>query len=350
MLRHLAFAILAASFFSALAHAQEEQQDQRDVFIVGTSRLFFQHYDCPPVDPNGEGATPENPIDLEFFSRAWANSAYAEDADEPPNERDRFECKWIRLDGFVTWDDFYVGRLYENPLISYARDNTFYFVENLASGMPARSGLAQRSVTIVARFYNLCAAGERALEAKRADGRRWGLGYPCHEIPAMMLSDVRIEKIHDATPQYILGEANRHVMGSLFVASADQEAQIKPVVRAWAASLRKGIKAFTEDYLAQYPSWDKEARQDESAVIANPNSYQAYLLGQRGFTDMRLSSPVKVFRRTEREDSEFDSAIGCICLAETCTDRWPLTDVDAETFLGDAACVDLHRWDGAWRW
>lgn len=350
MLRHLAFAILAASSFNALAHAQEMQQDQRDVFIAGTSRLFFQHYDCPPVDPNGQGATPENPIDLEFFSRAWANSAYAEDADEPPNERDRFECKWIRLDGFVTWDDFYAGRLYENPLISYARDNTFYFVENLASGMPARSSLAQRSVTIVARFYNLCAAGERALEAKRADGRRWGLGYPCHEIPAMMLSDVRIEKIHNATPQYILGETNRQVMGSLVVVGDDQAGPIEPIVRAWAASVRKGLKSFTEEYLAQYPAWDEDSKLRARAVIGNPDSYQAYLLSQRRFLDLKPQSPIQVFRRADLDNDDFDRAIGCVCLAETCADRWPLTVADAETFLGDAACVALDRWGGAWRW
>lgn len=347
---------LAAAWLTATAVAQEQQKpaEQQDIIVRTLSRLPFHHYDCPPPDPATEGGSPERPVELEFFSRAWANAAYSDQPDDPPNEPRRFECRWIRLSGFMQWDDFrYPGRLYETPLTSYQRENIFYFIENFAAGSSPRGDLAQRKLTLVAQFYDLCAAGERALEPIRADDPegRLDLSYPCHEVPAMMLANARVEKIHDAAPQYILGEANRAVLGSLVDATPEQRKEIDPLVREWAALVRKGAAAVAAAYIAQYPKMDDDQKQEWRADISSPDSYQSHLLRQPRFLKLNLkTAPVQVFRPADDDDA-FDTAIGCMCLTASCTDRWPLTERDAATFLGDAACIELNRWNNEpWRW
>lgn len=348
-------AALAAAWLTATAAAQEQQKpdEGKVVTVRGLSRLPFHHYDCPPPDPATEGGSPERPVDLIFFDQAWANALYSDDPDYPPDPPNEFECRWIRLSGFMQWDDFrYPGKFYETPLTSYQRDNISYFIENFAAGSPPRGDLAQRRLTLVAQFYDLCAAGERTLEPIRADDPegRWDLSYPCHEVPAMMLSNVRVEKIHDSAPQYILGEANRAVLGSLVAATPDQHKEIEPLVREWAALVRKGAAAVADAYIARYPKQDEDQKQEWRAEITSPDSYPSHLLRQTRFLQLNLkTAPVHVFRPAD--DDDFDTAIGCMCLTASCTNRWPLTEKDAATFLGDAACIELNRWNNEpWRW
>lgn len=377
MFRYLACLIVSVLCLSASIYAQVApqganiQNSERDVVIPGRGFYHFRHYDCPPLDPTTPGATAERPMNTEFFSRAWANAAYADDdpydaefdqrLNNGANAPGLFQCRWIRLGGFVTWDTLeYIGRLYENAPASYQPEaNISYFIDSIGSNMPPRADLARRYVTLVGRFYDLCAEGRHAMMAEGL-GPNWDLGYPCHEIPAMMLADVRIEKIHDATPQYILGEANRQIMGSLAIAAPDQQAQLEPLVRGWAASVRRGLKAYADKYVAQYPAWSDESRQETRVGIESRDSYASYLLRQPRFTQLNLaSSEVKVFSYVSTEDppwiepaheSELDAAVGCICLAASCADRWPLTREDAVTFLGDAACIALDKQGDRWRW
>lgn len=377
MLRTIACLILSVLCLSAPIRAQvapqnvDVQKSEHDVAVQARGFYHFRHYDCPPLDPATPGATAEHPMDTEFFSRAWANASFADDEpydaeidqrlNDGANAPGLFQCRWIRLGGFVTWDNLeYIGHLYENAPASYQpRANMSYFIESVGSGMPPRADIARRYVTLVGRFYDLCAEGRRAMKAEGL-GPNWDLGYPCHEIPAMMLADVRIEKIHDATPQYILGEANREVMGSLALATPDQQEELEPVVRAWAASVRRGLKTFADEYLAQYPAWDEEDFREARAAIESRDSYPAHLLRQSRFKQLDFASAdVKVFSPVATDDPpwvaqtrkrEFNTAIGCICLARSCTDRWPLTVDDAATFLGDAACIALDKRDNRWRW
>lgn len=359
MFARLPCMLAAAIWLAAAAAAQEQQAPQsRDTVLLSRPILTFHHYDCPPVDPTALGGSPENAIDDLFFGQAFYNAMYSDqpDVEDEPN---KYECRWIRLRGFIDWDEtIYSGRLFESVLATYSPDiPAFYFIENFAAGAPPRGDVARRSITLVGQFYDLCAAGERALEAEKASYVKrpgelvsWHLSYPCHEIPAMILSDVRVEKIHDATPQYILGERNRAIMNSLVTATPEQRKEIEPLVRTWAASLRNGIAAFADATLAQYPKMEASDRQKFRTNMESRDSYPSHLLRQPRFMQLNLKkAPVQVFH--PENDDAFDTAVGCICLAASCTDRWPLTEEDAETFLGDAACVELQRWNSTvWRW
>lgn len=348
MMRRLAVAALAASCFTAGAFAQEPRDD---VLITLPAWVGFTHYDCPPGDTATPGGTPDHPVELEFFGQAWANAAYSDDPDLGgiPHE---FECRWIRQSGFVGWLDYYDyrGILLENALASYQDGAVRYIIESLAPDSPPRSDLARRHVTIVGRFYDLCAAAERA---EKASGETWRLFGPCHygDDQGMMLADVRVEKIHDAAPQYIVGESNRPVMGSLVTATAVEQSEVEPVVRAWAASLQKGLRAFADATTAQYPKQDEESRKSTYDFIEDADSYASYLLNRRNFSRVNLASAQIAIFRPADEDNEFRNAVGCICLESSCADRWPLTEADADNFLGPAACVALTRWDGkTWNW
>lgn len=362
MLKRLASIVLAVSCFTGGAFGQEPKRAERDVVALPGS-VWFTHYDCPPVDPAAQGATADNPMELEFFSRAWANAAYTDELYEPEydpeghNAPNRYECRWIRISGFMNWLDYYDyrGVLLESAFAAYQEGAVRYIIENIAPGAPPRSDLSRRRITVVGRFYNLCAAAERAMKEDGQEG--WRLFGPCHygSDQGMMLADARIEKIHDAAPQYLVGEANRAVMGSLVIATAAQHRETAPVVRAWADTLGKGLAPYIDALLARYPASDDEHKQEIRQSIRSADSYASYLLMQKRFNDLKVqSAPIQVFRIIDRDsdDGAFDRAIGCICLEKSCTDRWPLTEDDASNFLGPAACVSLDRdrKTSVWKW
>jgi len=345
MFRYLASLILCALCLVAPAHAQ----DDRDLFLI----VYYTHSDCPPVAADLPGSTPQTAIDVEFDA-PWQASARFDDlkyAVYDPAEAAKYECRWVRLTGFMTWKDYYHYRadLYPTAGDSYTGDEVTYIVESFAPGALPRSDLLRRKVTLVGKFYNLCTAAERA---QRDSGKRWGMTFgPCHYGPnnGMMLSDVHIEKIDDAGPQYLLGEINRPILASLNAATEDEQDVVLPWVKAWAISLRKGVKSFAEEYNAQYPGRSDEDSQETREAIEAADSYQSYLLRQPRFTKLDLqTATIRIFRPADSDT--FDEAVGCICLEKSCTDRWPLTVADANTFLGDTACVSLEHRAGRWRW
>lgn len=345
MLRYLASLILSALCLAAPAYAQ----DDRDQLLF----VYFTHSDCPPAASDLPGSTPQTAIDVEF-DEPWQASARFDDLKDPmgdPAEAAKYECRWVRLTGFMTWKNYYHYRadLFPTAGTSYTGDEVTYIVENFASGSLPRSDLVRRKVTLVGKFYNLCDAAERE---RRESGKNWTMLFgPCHygHNYGMMLDDVRVEKIHDGTPQYILGEINRPILASLVPATADESREIEPVVRAWVTSSRKGPKPFADEYVAQYPDMSDDEIKDTRDEILGPDSYESYLLRQPGFMKLDLhAATIRVFRTAQSET--FDEAYGCICLKTSCTDRWPLTTEDAARFLGDAACVALDKQDDRWRW
>jgi hypothetical protein len=348
MFGRLAFLVLAASYISTSALAQE------DDVTVDFGAVWVTHEDCPAPESGVPGASPETAIDVEFDD-PWLSSARWDDsydADDTQTDADKYECRWVRLSGFMTWLDYYHyrGTLERGPFSAYASDGVSYIIENFVPGSPMRADLARRRITIVGRFYNLCPAAERA--QKQAGASRWLFG-PCHygENEGMMLTDVRVAHVADATPQYIVGEANRQVMGSLVAATPAERSEVEPAVRAWAASLQKGLRPFADAHLAQYPNRADEDRQNTYDFIEAADGYLSYLLNQRAFDRLDLrSAQIEIFRPVDDDDA-FRNAVGCVCLEASCSDRWPLTEADADNFLGPAACVTLTRWDGkTWNW
>src|SRR5690606_8600465 len=106
-------------------------------------------------------------------------------------------------------------------------------------------------------------------------GRSWWLFGPCHygDNEGMMLTDVRVEHVADAAPQYIVGETNRPVMGSLAAATASERSEVEPTILAWAGALQKGLRTFANAYLAQYPDRTDEDQQDAYDFIEDADSY-----------------------------------------------------------------------------
>jgi hypothetical protein len=342
MFLRLGLLCLAAVMAAGSTLAQENDEPR------GLSIVYYTHHECPEANGTGPGSSPDNPVDI-AFDELWyqVSSDGYDDVD-----KQALDCSWVRVSGFMTWTDYYHYRanLHASGVASYFGDGMNFLVESFAEGSPPRSDLMRRQMTIVARFYSLCGAANRAQEAA---GQNWWLFGPCHYSynHGLMLSDVRVESVQDAAPQYLVGEANRALIGSLHPATPAERSEVEPVVRAWAASLQKGLRDFAEASTAQYPKQDEESRKSTHDFIEDADGYASYLLNRRNFSRVNLASAqIAIFRHAD-EDDEFRNAVGCICLEASCADRWPLTEGDADNYLGPAACVALTRWDGkTWNW
>lgn len=347
MLRVLALTCLAALVATGTASGQDD--DKRGSLQI----VYYTHHECPESGSIEAGSSPDNPINVAFDELWYAVSS--DNYDE--TGKAIYDCRWIRTSGFMTWTNYYHyrGDLHFSAVDSYLGNGpasgATFLVEDFAPGSPVRSNIVRRQMTIVARFYSLCAAANRAQEEA---GQSWWLFGPCHYSynHGLMLSDVRVEAVHDATPQYLTGEANRTLLGSLRVATPAERSEVEPVVRAWAASLQKGLRSFADDHLLQYPERSEDEKQETYDFFENRDSYASYLLNQRDFRRLNLqSAQFQVFRPTADNEDKFSEAVGCVCLEASCTDRWPLIEADADNFLGPAACVSLDRWGGgSWRW
>lgn len=342
MFRRLTLLVLAASCCGGTVLAQEP--DAADNLRI----VYFTHYNCPPIDPAAPGSSPDNPIDI-AFDELWY--AVSREDGEPNPDAQEYDCRWIRTSGFMTWVDYYHyrGEFHYSAGDVYVGSDQDFLIENFAPGSPVRGDLARRRMTIVGQFYSLCDAADRAQSEAR---QSWWLFGPCHysHNHGLMLSGVRIEKVHDDAPQYLVGEANRAILGSLVPATASERRDVEPVVRIWASSLQKGLKAYADVYIAQHPNLDEDERRGVREGFENVDSYASHLLRRRNLARLNVkSAPVQIFRPINSD--EFDEAIGCVCLESSCTDRWPLTAADAANFLGPAACIELERRNGqSWRW
>src|SRR5262249_55095127 len=151
-------------------------------------------------------------ISIAYFDDLSRSAMEAKDPDvKKTATRSPYDCKWVRLSGFLTWSDYYHyrGRLYESAWHAYGGNHPGYIVERFADPAVRRSQLAQRQITLVGRFYDLCAAADRV---QKKSGENWMMLFgPCHygSDRGMMLTDVVIKEVHDDAPRYILGESNR---------------------------------------------------------------------------------------------------------------------------------------------
>jgi hypothetical protein len=348
-MRRLGCCLAALILMTVPALAQEADDEEVDLRAV-----WFTSYDCPETDDVGPGSRVA-PLELSDFDEAYYASAIDSDAEAPGEAHARYHCKWVRLTGFMTWMDYYHyrGVLREDFSATYfASDAARYILERFANGSPPRAALAQRRLTLVARFYNLCFAAE---EARRAAGDEfWWLFGPCHygANEGMMLTDVHIETIHDPAPVYLLGDMNRAALGfSPRVEEGPARTAMEAEVRDWAAALRRGVEAYADAVIARrtyLASESEERRRSTRANILSADSYASYLSTDPRFRRLNLRrAQVELFWDGDGRDR----AHGCICLERACADRWPLFRGDADEFLGAAACIALEREEsGAWRW
>lgn len=347
-MRGIGSCLAALALMAAPALAQDTTAEDEGELLA----VWFTYYDCPETDEAGSGSRAA-PLDLEHFEEAYDASAIQGGAEAPGEAHARYHCKWVRLTGFMTWMNYYHyrGVLHEDFTTTYLLgvEPPRYILERFVEGTPPRASLAQRRLTLVGRFYSLCFAAE---EARRAAGDGfWWLFGPCHygANKGMMLTDVRVEAIHDASPVYLLGDMNRAALGFLpRVEEGAVRAVLEAQVRAWAALLSSGVDAYADGVVAGLASEDEEERRYGRANVLSADSYASYLSADPRFRRLNWRrAQVEVFWGND----ERDHAYGCICLERTCADRWPLFPGDADEFLGAAACVALERDEGgAWRW
>jgi hypothetical protein len=315
--------------------------------------IWYSSYKCAaPTDKSAPGATPENALETPGFDEPiddeMALNKRANDGAE--RQTSRFECKWVRLSGFFTPTNYYHyrGYLVADVRAHYARAYRAprYVVEHFNDPAMRRSAIGHRQVTVVGQFYYLC------LTAPKGDDIMFLFG-PCHYggVQGMMLANVRVEKIEDDSPRYLLGEANRGIIGDLRPVDGDDRAGITEAVRSWAAQVQRGPKAYAREAIDRNPVWQKESateRADARARIEHPDSYVSYLFALpavRGLDPARA----EVAAFWEHPESR-DDAVGCICLQASCSNEWPLTDSDADSFYGRAACTTIQKRDNAWTW
>lgn len=344
---------LAVMAATGLAHAVDDKSN--DLSMV----WFTTHVCKTELAPGTPGSGPDNPIAIEDFVELHDDAAGAKDQPEgQPAKLSQYECKWVQLSGYTTWTNYYHYRadLYESAWERYGSPKVSYIVERFAEKSARRFDVLRRQVTLVGRFYDLCAAADRA---KQASGREWLMTFgPCHygANNGMMLTDVIVKQVHDDRPRYLLGDSNRDLVGSLPPVEDADLAPLESRTRGWAAAIKRGPANYAKETLSLEPrSKDLKPKERKEALesLADPDGYAAFL--HRNDTVRRLNvaeASVAVFWSGASEAKEKTAAWGCICLRATCTDRWPLLISDADRFIGDAACTELTRKDAAspWYW
>ncbi len=350
---YLGYLMLAASAAWPVQAADDE---------ANLRMVWFTSHVCPTkLEPGTAGSSPETAIAIDDFDELREDAANAKDPPEgKPVQLSQYECKWVQLDGFLTWTNYYHyrGNFYADAWTRYGTPRVRYIVERFRDTSVRRAALVNRQLTLVGRFYDLCAAADRA---EQEAGETWGMIFgPCHygANSGMMLTDVIVKQVHDGAPQYLLGEGNRDLIGALPAVAAADRAPLEAGVRAWAASVQRGPAKYAQDTLTENPArknWTKKERREYADRIADPDGYAAALTSNDAFRRLNVAgASVAVFWDGKSEATQRTAAWGCICLKAQCTDRWPLTSWDAETSLGDAACTRLTRdGDGAtarWHW
>lgn len=330
---------------SALAAGEEED--------IGLLAVWYTSHQCPPIEPGSPGATRETAITLTDFSDPYyAAMEQADEASETGPPPSQYECRWVRLSGFVNWMHYYHyrGTLVSSAGASYGGSKVRYIIEKFTEPEFRRTDVVHRRVTVVGRFYDLCAAAER--EQAEA-GENWWLFGPCHygNDQGMMLDDVRVERIHDAGPQYILGERNRAVLAQLPRVEGVARGTLIERTRSWAELVRKGPSDFADAHFSAYPVLATQPEDEQREIrqsIESADGFIAYASARLSKVSVR-DAPVEVFWNHSHGESQ-DDAFGCVCLTGACEDSWPVVAGDADYFFGDAVCTELEFRNGEWRW
>ncbi len=347
-------AFLISLIFVCLACSGARAQDKKSDEVV----VWFTSHVCQDkLEPGTPGSTPELAIAVDDFTELHFDAASAKDqpAGEPAKQS-KYECKWVALTGFPVWTDYYHYRasLYERGWETYRSPTVRYIVERFSDKSTRRADFIHRHVTLVGRFYDLCAAATRA---QQASDKKWLMLFgPCHygENNGMMLTDVSVKQVLENEPRYLLGDGNRSLINDLPPVDGADLAPLENRVRDWAVSLKKGLPAHANETVAANPSFTKAKKndiRDYKKSLVDVDGYAAYLFNKEAFRRVDpQSAQVAVFWSGADQADKKNEAWGCICLRAQCADRWPLLSGDADKFLGDAACTRLARPDNSARW
>lgn len=349
---------IALAAVLATAAAEEAKEEEKS---EGLRWVWYPTAKCTTKPEEGmPGSSPNQPITVRDFANLKLFAMLEADGWEPEDEGHfKPDCKWIRLTGFFRWYNYYHyrGQIFENANSYYFKPSANYIIEDYLNPATRTGDLQARRITLVGRFYNLCAAAKRDEEKSGEDWRI--MGGPCHygDDKGMMLTDVMIEKIHDDAPRFLTGEQNRAVIRELVAYEGEDIGTLRKKVRDWAGLVKKGTDAYAEHKLSTDPFFeDKETEyiQGIRQGITDADSYVSYLSGLRAFQEINLrTAPVAVFHGSQlAEYLQMAEAVGCICLERDCRDKWPLLSDDAKNFVGAAACTTLSRSkeDPVWRW
>jgi hypothetical protein len=168
------FSLAAMLVVSSPVRAQETERDQ--------VMVWYTSHTCPDIEAGTPGSTRERAITLEDFGDLYdAAVADPEEARETLPAQSQYECRWVRISGFLEWMNYYHYRatLAPDAWTSYGRGGgARYIVERFSDAAVRRVDVVRRRVTLTGRFYDLCAAAERD---RAQDEDEWVMLLgPCH--------------------------------------------------------------------------------------------------------------------------------------------------------------------------
>jgi len=347
---YAALALVAAQFFGVNDVQAQQNNEGRDIAIVMPNTA-----NCTPPE-SGLGSSPDEPLELspgEIYDLIADHLAH--------DETNPYECRWIRMIGHFRATNYwhYEGRIfpslgayYFDPQIDGARS---LIIENFANSETQKITIQASDIDITGLFYDLCAAADA--EARQLEDEEGitviNMGGPCHygNLNGLMLADVRLNQ-HLAGPELRMrGEANRDTFGRLAIVPEGHPArpEIQNAIVDWVATVRIGEEAYLEKF--EDAQWIEEMR-------ANANDWQSVLTDPEESPFTRLSHGIDQHETdffVERQDlsnlltGEYRRAdvYGCICLAETCNDAWPLFSGDTRYFQRDYICTRIDWREGA---
>lgn len=187
-----------------------------------------------------------------------------------------------------------------------------------------------RSASVVGRVNTCQRSYEAALAEADEDTLIMMIGY-CHYRGGLTLNSVQIRAGSEIQFERQVGDQNRRSFGDL---SEQMPPSMLPIdvtdlFDLFLSALRSGDTVLMGQIVDSWNLLDDEL--DRQAFVS-------YLAGRRNspFSVMREAGPeLQIAYFLERENSEFaedesDQAwVGCFCVEEDCTGRWPISTIDA---------------------
>lgn len=333
-----------------------------------------------PAQADGDGSSPDNPIELEDFhdllgsSIDWNYRNSEEGARNQGEDSPDLNCKWVKLSGYFRHIGYqhYRGVLAENARDFYfegGRGNFIrprnYFVENWADESTSSVLLNGATLAVVGQFYDLCRAIRIA--EKEAGEEFFFFSGPCHygDLTGIMLRDLRVVEVKNPN-QRILGEVNRAVIGDLerLPRSWTDFEAVHRTAKEWVRLVRSGADRY---YLERYGSKgetvsDKRKSAFLERSLNDKDDWIWFLAEAPSSPVMRRGRPLENqsfavfeimnYRRGINHDG-VNAVFACFCTKRTCEGDWPFMSDDTEYVFDPFVCVRLSR-DSShpteWRW
>lgn len=347
-------------------------------FVLYGTSLAEEDTEWSPFDecqerprPGEPGGSRETAINVDRFEDLLSFSMHqAETWDEPEWEESSGyfapSCKWVRLSGNFRSSSYYnyEGQLYRDAPIFYAQGEVVgatiphYYVENFLSGDTHPADFHGRDISVTGLFINLCGALDSKLERENAEllardpDATPEIGFyfgPCHygKYTGLILHDVVVEGTASA-PKFAAGESNYGIIGDLDLYQGEDIDGVVAKTKEWIAFVKAGPEVFKRAIVEGQAACEYDKGEPNSDyckrildLAAGPRSIAVFLHRQDLLRDIApLDADIRVFRGR--------LYYGCVCLADDCTNRWPLFDRDARFAVNPYACAKITGDDGKW--